>query len=107
MIGFNVENPSAAEFVFPQAAQEGIGAIGMFALRGLLNSAIAADVERIAKDAGVGLSDLAYRFSRHQAGMNVVLTGTGDPEHLERNVKAALAPQLPPDVLDRLRSLSA
>lgn len=105
MVGFNVENPSAAEFVLPQAAQKGIGMIGMFALRGLLNSAIAADVARIAKEAGIDLPDLAYRFSRYQAGMSVVLTGTGSPEHLERNVKAALAPQLPPDVLDRLWSL--
>ena len=106
MIGFNVENPSAADFVLPQAAQEGIGAIGMFALRGLLDAAVGDRVGRIAKEAGIGLSELAYRFSRRQSEMSVVLTGTGDPKHLEQNVEAALAPPLPADVLDRLRSLS-
>ena len=107
MVGFNVENPSAAEIVLPQAAQKGIAAIGMFALRGPLNSAIADDVRRIADETGIGLSELAYRFARHQPGMSVVLTGTGDPRHLENNVQAALAPPLPTDVLNRLRVLSA
>jgi aryl-alcohol dehydrogenase-like predicted oxidoreductase len=108
MVGFNVENSSAADLVLSQAQQKGIAAIGMFALRGLLNSTIADDVQRIAAEAGIGsLAELAYRFARHQKGMDVVLTGTGSAEHLERNVAAASAPPLSADVLRRLRSLSA
>lgn len=108
MVGFNIENPSAADFVLPRAEQEGIAAIGMFALRGPLNSGIAEDLQRIAMEAGIGsLPELAYRFSRHQAGMDVILTGTGDPEHLEKNIAAVLAPPLPPELLDRLRALTA
>ena len=108
MVGFNIENPSAADFVLPRAEQAGIAAIGMFALRGLLNSGIAEDLKRIAMEARISsLSELAYRFSRHQAGMDVILTGTGDPEHLEKNIAAVLAPPLPAEVLDRLRALTA
>ena len=62
------------------------------------------ELRRIADDAGASsLSDLAYRYARHQAGMDVVLTGTGDPDHLRQNIAAVLSPPLPDPVLDRLR----
>ena len=78
----------------------------MFALRGVLNSRITAQLERIREEAGLqSLSELAYRFSRHQTGTNVVLTGTGDPDHLKQNIAAALSPPLSADVLGRLRAL--
>ena len=38
MVGFNMANPSAAEFVIPKANAAGMGVIGMFAVRGLLGS---------------------------------------------------------------------
>ena len=46
----------------------------------------------------------------HLAGYtpsSFTLTGTGDPEHLRRNIAAVQAPPLPTPVLDRLRELSA
>ena len=95
MVGFNPANPSAAESVLPVASQSGVGTIGMFALRGLFGGA--AD--------GAQLSDLAYRFSRHQAGMDLVLTGTGNAEHLKQNVASALSPPLATDELERLQKL--
>jgi aryl-alcohol dehydrogenase-like predicted oxidoreductase len=106
MVGFSIRNPSAAEFVIPKANEAGLGVIGMFAVRGLLSHADG--LRRIAEDAGFGsLSDLAYRYARHQRGMHVVLTGTGDPEHLKQNIAAALAPPLPHEVLERLRAFQA
>jgi L-galactose dehydrogenase len=106
MVGFNVRNASAAEFVIPKANAAGMGVIGMFALRGLAGQA--AEMTRIAQEAGIGsLSELAYRYCRHQAGMHVVLTGTGDPAHLGENIAAALAPPLPASVLERLRRFQA
>ena len=117
MVGFNVRNPSAAEFVLPAADEAGIGVIGMFAMRGLLSPAAAGkpsaspradEMNQILKEAGItSLAELAHRFCRHQPGMQVVLTGTGDPVHLRQNVAAALAPPLPPSVLERLRAFSA
>jgi aryl-alcohol dehydrogenase-like predicted oxidoreductase len=105
MVGFNVGNPSAADVVLPKAKNAGIATIGMFALRGLLNSEMKGRLGPILHEAGIGsVSDLAYRYSRHQAGMDVVLTGTGNPEHLRQNVVAMLEPPLPRFVLDRLRA---
>jgi L-galactose dehydrogenase len=106
MVGFNVRNPSAAEFLIPKANAAGIGVIGMFALRGLAGHAD--ELTRIAQQAGIGsLSQLAYRYGRHQVGMHVVLTGTGNPVHLKQNIAAALAPPLPANVLERLRRFQA
>jgi L-galactose dehydrogenase len=106
MVGFNIANPSAAEFVIPEANAAGMGVIGMFAVRGLLGRAD--EMTRIGREAGIGsLSEFAYRYCRHQLGMHVVLTGTGDPAHLKQNIAAVLAPPLPPDVLERLRALQA
>ena len=103
MTGFNVANPSAAESVIPAAAKRGVGVIGMFALRGVLGSN---KLQRLVDDAGASLSNLAYRYARHQAGMDVVLTGTGDSDHLRQNIAAVLSRPLSDSVLDRLRALA-
>jgi L-galactose dehydrogenase len=102
MVGFNVANPSAADFVIPEANAAGMGVIGMFAVRGLLGHSD--EMSRVAREAGISLSELAYRYCRNRPGMHVVLTGTGDPEHLKQNIAAVLAPPLPSDVLERLRA---
>jgi L-galactose dehydrogenase len=102
MVGFNIGNPSAAKCVLPTANSSGVGVIGMFALRQLMTPGASDELRRVAEDAGISLPDLAYRFCRHQAGLDIVLTGTGDPAHLRQNVAAALAPALPEDVLARL-----
>ena len=104
MVGFNIGNPSAAEFVIPQANAVGMGVIGMFAVRGLLDRA--GEMKPVLDEAGIeNLSELAYRYCRHQAGMHVVLTGTGNPMHLRQNVAAVLRPPLPPRVLECLRAV--
>jgi L-galactose dehydrogenase len=104
MVGLNFRNRSAADVIFPAASAAGIGVIGMFAARRLGKSGALDD---IAAEAGAaGVQELAYRYCRHQAGMDVVLTGTGNPEHLRRNVEAALLPPLPDSVLRRLEAAS-
>ncbi|HTV27489.1 MAG TPA: hypothetical protein VMF32_06880, partial [Xanthobacteraceae bacterium] len=39
--------------------------------------------------------DAAYRFVRHEPGVDVVLFGTGDAAHLRTNVDSLLKPPLP------------
>jgi aryl-alcohol dehydrogenase-like predicted oxidoreductase len=39
--------------------------------------------------------EAAYRYARHEPGANVVLFGTGNPAHVEHNVRAILQPPLP------------
>lgn len=102
MVGFNFRNASAADLVLPAAKSAGIGAIGMFAMRGL--GGPDKQLNEIIADAGAGrLPELAYRYCRHQPGMSVVLTGTGNPEHLRQNVEATLSPPLPHFILQRLK----
>ena len=49
--------------------------------------------------------DAAYRFTRHDPGTDVVLTGTGNVAHLEANVRSLLRPALAPEDLARLDEL--
>jgi aryl-alcohol dehydrogenase-like predicted oxidoreductase len=107
MVGFNIRNSGAAECVLPAARKAGLGVIGMFALQQVLDAAGAKGLGRIGDEAGIPLPELAYRYARHQAGIDIVLTGTGNPEHLRANIAAALAPPLPDSVLVRLHRWSA
>jgi len=106
MVGFNFRNASAGEHVIPAAAKADMGTIGMFALRGLFRRKahhINTFTREIAEAGAFDLADLAYRYCRHHSGLNVVLTGTGDPEHLRQNVRSALAPPLSDQVLAHLK----
>jgi hypothetical protein len=41
------------------------------------------------------LVEAAYRYARHEPGVDVVLFGTGNPAHLRSNVASLLKPPLP------------
>ena len=41
------------------------------------------------------LTDAAYRYVRHEPGVDVVLFGTGDQAHLRSNIESILKPPLP------------
>lgn len=127
MVGFNILNQTARESVLAPAARAGIGTLCMFAVRNALSrpeslrQAVAGMVERgkVAPGAldpedplgfirgyGVGsVVEAAYRFCRHELGMEVILTGTGSVEHLADNVRSILAPPLPPELTEALRRL--
>jgi len=128
MVGFNLLNPSARQTIFPLTLKAGVGVLDMFAVRRALSQPkrlkemCAELVEKgaINKDAldlndplgfllketdAATLPEAAYRFCRHERGVDVVLTGTGNPEHLKENVSAILKPPLPKAALDRLEKL--
>lgn len=128
MVGFNILNQSAREKVFAQTRPRGIGVLGMFAVRRALSrpEALRDLMQQLAAEnridparydpadplgflIGTGkaknLPDAAYRFCRYEPGMDVVLSGTGDPQHLEANVASLLAPPLPREDVARLQAL--
>lgn len=128
MVGFNLLNPCARQTVFPLTLAHGVGTLIMFAVRRALSRPEAAVelVERLidtgqvdagavdradplgflAADPGVAsMVEAAYRFCRHEPGAHVILTGTGEPDHLKQNVASILAPPLPDALADRLREL--
>lgn len=128
MVGFNLLNPSARARVFPETLKHAVGTLIMFAVRrslsqpGALQEVVAGLIERGEVDAGkidaadplgflrdrsdVGsLTEAAYRFCRHEPGAEVILTGTGNVEHLEANLAAIQGPPLAPEIGERLRGL--
>ena len=46
-------------------------------------------------DGANSLTDAAYRYVRHEPGVDVVLFGTGDQAHLRSNIDSILRPPLP------------
>jgi aryl-alcohol dehydrogenase-like predicted oxidoreductase len=128
MVGFNLLNPSARDRVFPLTRANDIGTLIMFAVRealsrpdelkkvvGELIARGEIDAAEVDADDSLGflrdapgspsVVETAYRYCRHEPGADVILTGTGDPEHLKANIDAILAPPLPADVLARLNAI--
>jgi L-galactose dehydrogenase len=128
MVGFNLLNPSARQRVFPLTLAQDVGTLVMFAVRRVLSDPDAlkqavsglvasGEVDALQIDAadplgflrdhgGIGsIVEAAYRFCRHEPGAHVVLTGTGDVEHLKANIAAIQAPPLPADLQARLALL--
>ena len=98
--------------MFPVTREKGIGTLLMFAVRSIF-----ADPPRVAREmreladkglvekwlgesddplgflihegGAASLTEAAYRFARHEPGVDVVLFGTGDAGHLRANVAGA------------------
>jgi aryl-alcohol dehydrogenase-like predicted oxidoreductase len=118
MVGFHMMHQGPRTKVFPVTRPKGIGTLIMFAVR-----AIFADPPRVAREmkalaaeglvekwlgetddplgflvhdgGAVSLIDAAYRFVRHEPGVDVVLFGTGNAAHLRSNIESLLRPPLP------------
>ena len=126
MVGFNLLNPSARKVVFPLTLQKKVGTLIMFAVRRALSDPHRLrDIARHFVDRGEmkegavnsespldfllqdakSIPEAAYRFCRHEKGVDVVLTGTGHAEHLKDNLRAIEAPPLSKATLERLHEL--
>jgi aryl-alcohol dehydrogenase-like predicted oxidoreductase len=128
MVGFNILNQSARQLVIGPAMEKDIGILIMFAVRLALSrperlreviqelitrgqvdpTDIDADdpLGFLVHDGGaVSVPDAAYRFCRYEPGTHVVLSGTGNLEHLEANLKSFNRPPLPPEDLLRINKI--
>ena len=54
---------------------------------------------------GETVIEAAYRFVRHEPGVNVVVFGTGNREHVRSNISAILKPPLPAEDIEKIHSL--
>ena len=118
MVAFHLLHQNARERVFPQTQAHGVGTLLMFAVRlvfsqpGLLQKTLAELVQRgelpstlahddaplafLTEQSGpLAIIDAAYRYARHEAGVDVVLFGTGNIAHLQTNIQSILADPLP------------
>lgn len=128
MLAFHVMHQNARKSLFPSIRTKGIGTLMMFAVRSMFTSperVVAALRDAAAKGAidkslGDGsdplaflmhpggadtITEAAYRFVRHEPGVDVVLFGTGNPAHLRTNVASLLKPPLPEADRAKLASL--
>jgi aryl-alcohol dehydrogenase-like predicted oxidoreductase len=127
MVGFNLLNATARDRVFPATIADDIGVLVMFAVRRALSQPdelrrvvgqlveegrVTGDVDLddplgfLVHDGGAtSVVEAAYRFTRHEPGTHVILTGTGSVAHLEENVRSITAPRLPSDDQERLKKL--
>jgi len=128
MIGFNILNQSAREHVLSKAIEKNIGIVIMFAVRLALSrpkrlkQCIDELIEKKQIDPSVinnkdplnflihekgaeSLVDAAYRFCRYEPGTHVILSGTGNLDHLKENIKYILKPPLPEKDVIKLKNI--
>ena len=128
MVGFHMMHQNARKAVLPLTRQYRVGTLLMFAVRNIFSrpGQLAATMQELAAEGEVpqwlaetedpldfliyqggaqSVIDAAYRFARHEPGVDVVLFGTGDREHLRTNIASLLAPPLPEMDRARLASL--
>jgi L-galactose dehydrogenase len=118
MVAFHLMDQVARTQVFPHTLANRIGTLMMFAVRGIFArpAQLAAEMRALAEagqvpdwlaktddplgflvhpDGASSLTDAAYRYVRHEPGVDVVLFGTGNAEHLRSNIDSILKPALP------------
>jgi len=128
MVGFNILNQSARDRVFPKTIEKNIGVQIMFAVRlalsrpdrlkGAIEQLIDSrqiDPKAVDPDDPLGflvhdggadsIVDAAYRLCRDEPGTHVILSGTGNPEHMVDNIASFLRPPLPQQDIDRLKRI--
>lgn len=119
MLGFNLMHQNALKTVFPLTKAHNVGTLLMFVVRQVFSdpALLAATLKDLKLTGGekaldfllhpAGAStvtDAAYRFVRHTAGVDVVLFGTGSREHLRTNIASLLKPPLPEADLRQIES---
>lgn len=128
MVGFNLLNPSARERVFSHTRHNGMGTLGMFAVRrALINETLlrtaltrlaqtgqidpalphAPDLNAALGLQGIPFAEAAYRYAAYEPGMDCVLVGTSRADHLEENLRAVQKGPLPEETAAHLRQVFA
>src|SRR3954469_25696485 len=128
MVAFHMMHQNARDAVFPLTREHRVGTLLMFAVRNIFSrpEPLAATVRELADSGELppevadnsdplgflvhqggasSIVDAAYRFARHEPGVDVVLFGTGDVGHLRTNIESLLKPPLPQADRDRLATL--
>ena len=131
MVGFSLLNQSARQRVLAKTRQQNIGTLCMFAvrralsrpdaLRDLMAELVAQNLVDpqvfdpqdplgflLADHIAANVPDAAYRFCRWEPGIDVVLSGTGDVEHLQANAASRdCSACLPTSILSQATELQS
>ena len=114
MVAQHMLHQGARDTVYPLSQAHGAGTLLMFVVRGIfaqperlaatLRELALPDLDFLVHPGGAStMVDAAYRFVRHEQGVDVVLFGTGDIDHLETNIASLLKPPLPATDVEQLR----
>jgi aryl-alcohol dehydrogenase-like predicted oxidoreductase len=128
MVAFNMMHQGTRKKLFPLTLEKKIGTLVMFAVRSIFtkNERVVAALKEAAskgkiaqeiadnpeplgfllhKDGASSITEAAYRYAVNEPGVDVVLFGTGDRDHLHANVKSLLLPPLPAADMAKLAAL--
>jgi aryl-alcohol dehydrogenase-like predicted oxidoreductase len=128
MVAFHMMHQNARAAVFPRTMANRVGTLLMFAVRNIFSKPqrLAAALRELTasrqlphwladaphplgflihEQGASTLTEAAYRFVRREPGVDVVLFGTGNPEHLRTNIASLLKPPLPLADRQTLRKL--
>jgi aryl-alcohol dehydrogenase-like predicted oxidoreductase len=128
MLAFHMMNQNARTPLLERTRANAVGTLCMFAVRnifskpGLLQTTMAqlAAEGKVPRELGQAseplgflvheggahsIIDAAYRFARHEPGIDVVLFGTSSAAHLRTNIASILRPPLPATDVQRLKDL--
>jgi aryl-alcohol dehydrogenase-like predicted oxidoreductase len=128
MVGFNILNQSARERVLAKTIEKNIGILIMFAVRLALSKPkrLKESIDELIKkkqinpieidrsdplgflmheEGAINLVDAAYRFCRYEPGTHVILSGTGNLNHMKANIESILRPSLSEKTIVKLKSI--
>ena len=125
MLAFSIMNQNAKKEILPKTMSKNIGTMSMFVVRSLFSvkGRLKQDIDRlvknkqlpewfldekeplecILKDSGANnVIDACYRYVRHQKGIDTVLFGTGNINHLKKNIKSILNLKLSDECINKI-----
>ena len=127
MVGFNLLNQTAREKVLSPLQEKDVGVMCMFPVRYSLTTSerLISVLSRLVETGQLAaeefdsenpltflngkdissLTDVAYRFCRDEPGIDTVLCGTGNVDHLEENYRSLEAPELDAGTREKIKQL--
>jgi aryl-alcohol dehydrogenase-like predicted oxidoreductase len=126
MVGFNLINHSARKEIFKLTRNKNVGVLNMFAVRnalsiperfqellvhlkqiGQVDSAVPNScLDEIVEEEGAGsVTEMAYRFCKYEPGVDLVLSGTSNIEHLQDNLRSLQLSRLTSSALARIKEV--
>ena len=126
MFAFSLMNHNARKVLLPRTMEQNVGTMAMFVVRSLFSvpGRLQRDVEELVENgllpvkfletdnplgfliregAAESVVDACYRYVRYEEGIDTVLMGTGDLQHLETNLQSIISPPLPDSDLRKIK----
>ena len=125
MLAFSIMNQNAKKEILPKTMSKNIATMSMFVVRSLFSvkGRLQQDIFRLVKDKQLpewflnekepleyilknsgtnNIIDACYRYVRHQQGIDTVLFGTGNIDHLKKNINSILSLKLSDECINKI-----